>query len=358
MAEQQAGERTEKPSAKKIKDAREKGQVARSRDLASAASLAAVTLGLAWLGLEMVSAVAARMSSGLSTLADRAHGTIVPGTVETLLWAEATLLVQVVGPPALIAGLLSVSTSFAQIGFGFTPKALEVNWGRLNPANGFKRLMPTQALPELGKSLVGMAAVGAVGYGLIHGFYLKAPGLMGMSAVESGRVAWDQIWTLLWRTSLALVAVAAADYGIQYWHWYSGLKMTKKEVQDEAKSSDGRPEVKARVRRVQREMLRNRMLKAVETATVVVTNPTHFAVALEYRRGEMAAPKVVAKGTDHMAARIREIARKHDVPLIENKPLARALHKHAEVGDTIPADLFGAVAEVLAYLVRMKRLVV
>jgi flagellar biosynthetic protein FlhB len=356
MAEQQVGERTEKPTPKRIKDAREKGQVARSRDMAGAVSLAAVTLGLSWLGIEMLTGVATRMSSGLSTLADRAHGTIVPGTIETLAWADAGLFIWIAGPPALIAGLLSVGASFAQIGWNFSPKALEVNWARLSPASGFARLKPTHALPELGKSLVGMAAVVAVGYGLVHAFYLQAPGLMGMSAVESGRVAWDQIWTLLWRTSLALILVAAIDYGIQYWHWYSGLKMTRQELRDEAKSNEGRPEVKARVRRIQRDMLRHRMLKAVETATVVVTNPTHFAVALEYRRGEMAAPRVVAKGTDHMAARIREIARKHDVPLVENKTLARALHKHAEVGDTSPADLFGAVAEVLAYLVRMKRL--
>jgi flagellar biosynthetic protein FlhB len=356
MAEHEAGERTEKPTPKRVKDAREKGQVARSRDLSAAVSLAAVTLGLAWLGLEMMSTIATRVAMGLSTLADRAHQPIVPGTVETLLWADAGLLVKIVGPPALIAGLLSAGASFAQIGWAFAPKALEVDWQRLSPASGFARLKPTRALPELFKALFGMAAVGTVAYLLVAEFYVQAPGLMGMTEVESARVAWDRLWTLLWRTSLALVALALADYGIQYWQWYSGLKMTRQEVLDESKMNDGRPEIKARVRRIQREMARNRMLKAVETATVVVTNPTHYAVALEYRRGEMAAPRVVAKGQDHMAARIREIARKHDVPLVENVTLARALHKHAEVGDTIPADLFGAVAEVLAYLVRMKRL--
>jgi flagellar biosynthetic protein FlhB len=356
MAEQSTGERTEKPTPKRIKDAREKGQVARSRDLSAAVSLAAVTLGLAWLGFEMISSVAARISIGLTTLAERAHTPIVPGTIESLLWSEAGTLARVVGPPALIAGLLSVGASFAQIGWSFSPKALEVNWQRLSPGSGLSRLKPTHALPELGKSLVGIVVVGAVGYLVVRQFYLQAPGLMNMSPVESGRVAWDGLWTLLWRCSLALVALAAADYGIQYWHWYSGLKMTRQQVLDESKMNDGRPEVKARVRRIQREMARNRMLKAVETATVVVTNPTHYAVALEYRKGEMAAPKVVAKGVDHMAARIREIARKHDVPIVENVTLARALHKNAEVGDTIPADLFGAVAEVLAYLVRLKRL--
>jgi len=356
MAASQTGERTEKPTGKRIRDAREKGQVARSRDLSSAVSLAAVTLGLAWLGLEMLTRLAGRISIGLSTLADRAHVALVPGTIEGLLWAEAGLLLQIAGPPALIAGLLSVGTSFAQIGWSFSPKALELNWERLSPASGLTRLKPTHALPELGKSLIGIVLVGAVGYLIVHEFSVQAPGLMGMTVVESGRVAWDRLWTLLWRTSLVLVVLAAADYGVQYWHWYSGLKMTRQEVLDESRMNDGRPEVKARVRRIQREMARNRMLKAVETATVVVTNPTHYAVALEYRRSEMAAPRVVAKGADHMAARIREIARRHDVPIVENVTLARALHKHAEVGDTIPADLFGAVAEVLAYLVRMKRL--
>jgi flagellar biosynthetic protein FlhB len=356
MAEDQVGERTEKPTAKRVKDAREKGQVARSRDLSAAISLAATVLGLAWLGLEMMSTIAGRVSLGLSSLADHAHQPIVPGTVETLLWADAGLLVKVVGPPALIAGLLSAGASFAQIGWAFSPKALELNWERLSPAQGFIRLKPTRALPELFKALFGMAFVGGIAWMVVSEFYVQAPALMGMTAIESAGVAWDRLWTLLWRVSLALVALAAADYGIQYWQWYSGLKMTRQQVIDESKMNDGRPEVKARVRRIQRDIARNRMLKAVETATVVVTNPTHYAVALEYRRGEMAAPRVVAKGADHMAARIREIARKHDVPIVENVTLARALHKHAEVGDTIPADLFGAVAEVLAYLVRMKRL--
>lgn len=356
MAEQQAGERTEKPTAKRIKDAREKGQVARSRDLSSAVSLAAVTLGLGWLGVGMVTLIAGRIIVGLGTLADRAHQPIVAGAIEGLLWADGGLLMKIAGPPALIAGLLSVGASFAQIGWSFSPKALEVSWERLNPASGLARLKPMRAVPELLKALAGMIAVGVVGYLLIHEFYTQAPGLMGMTAAESGRVMWDRLWTLLWRCSLALVALAAADYGVQYWQWFSQLKMTRQQVTDESKMNDGRPEVKARVRRVQREMARNRMLQAVETATVVVTNPTHYAVALEYRRGEMTAPRVVAKGRDHMAARIREIARKHDVPIIENVTLARALHKHAEVGDTIPADLFSAVAEVLAYLVRMKRL--
>ncbi|MFO7302602.1 MAG: EscU/YscU/HrcU family type III secretion system export apparatus switch protein [Acidobacteriota bacterium] len=357
MAQQSTGERTEKPTAKRIRDARQRGQVARSRDLSAAVSLAAVTLGLAWLGIEIVTGAAERVAVTLGTLADRAHTAIVPGTVEGLLWSNGSALLRLAGPPALIAGLLSVGASMLQIGWNFSPKALELNWSRLSPTTGFSRLKPIQALPELGKALAGIAVVGAIVAGVVYGFYQQAPLLMNMSAVESGRFTWERLWTLLWRSSLALVVLAAVDYAVQYWRWYTGLKMTRQEVIDESKMNEGRPEVKARIRRIQRDMARSRMLKAVETATVVVTNPTHYAVALEYRRGEMAAPRVVAKGVDHMAARIREIARRHDVPIVENVALARALHKHTEVGDTIPADLFGAVAEVLAYLVRMKRLV-
>ena len=175
---------------------------------------------------------------------------------------------------------------------------------------------------------------------------------------ERGRIGarrLGRLWTLLWRSSLALVALAPPTTACS-----TGGGTP---VEDDpaggpgrAKSNDGSPEIKARVRRIQRDMARHRMLNAVETATVVVTNPTHFAVALEYRRGEMAAPRVVAKGQDHMAARIREIAREHGVPIVENVTLARALYKDADVGDSIPADLFGAVAEVLAYLVRLKQL--
>lgn len=355
MADQN-GERTEKPTPKKVKDARERGQVARSRDLSAAMSLASVTLALSWMGVAMVGTVADRLAAGLSTLADAAHTTVSPSHIISLLWSDASVLVRVVGPPAIIAGIVSVLASLLQVGWGFSPKALQVNWQRLSPVNGLSKFKPMQAGPETLKALFGMVVVGWVAWLLAKEFYLQAPALVGMSPLESGRVAWNELWTLLWRVSLALLALAVADYAWQYWQWFSQLKMSRKDVMDEARQNDGRPEVKSRIRRIQRDMARSRMLKAVETATVVVTNPTHYAVALEYHRGEMAAPKVVAKGVDHMAARIKEIAKKHDVPIVENVTLARALHKHAEIGDAIPADLFGAVAEVLAYLVRLKKL--
>jgi flagellar biosynthesis protein FlhB len=356
MSNPQQGERTEKPTPKRQQDAREKGQVARSRDLSGAVSLAMAALALGWFGASMFQAVAERLAMGLSTLADRAHGSLAPVHVIDQLWADAGVLARVSGPPALIAGFASVAASIAQVGWGWSPKALNVTWERLSPAQGLSRFKPIQSGPETLKAVFGMVVVGWISYLILRDFYIQAPSLMGMAPTDGARVGWDMLWRLLWQVGLALVVLGAMDFAFQYWRWYLQLKMTRKEAQDEAKQNDGRPEVKSRIRRIQRDMARNKMLKAVETATVVVTNPTHFAVALEYRRGEMAAPLVVAKGQDHMAARIREIARKHEVPIVENVSLARALYKAADVGDTIPADLFGAVAEVLAYLVRLKKL--
>jgi flagellar biosynthetic protein FlhB len=174
--------------------------------------------------------------------------------------------------------------------------------------------------------------------------------------VASGLSAWEHTVLFLKRAAITLIALAAGDFGLQKWRTGQSLKMTKQEVKDDMKMSEGNPEIKARVRRVQREMIRKRMLAAVPKATVVVTNPTHFAVALRYQRGQ-AAPEVVAKGADALALKIRTIAREHGVPIIENPPLARAIYKQVEVGEFIPGDLFEAVAEMLAYMIRLKQLV-
>lgn len=350
------GERTEKPTGKKLKDAKERGQVARSQSLTGGVTLAAVTLALSWFGVRMVSTIAARLASGLGSLADHAHGDIEATGVATQLIADAGLLVRVAGPPAAIAAVIAVVAGLAQVGWVMSPKALEINWERLSPASGLARLKPMQALPELVKSMLSMAVISWVAFVFVKACFVAAPSLMGMSPLESARAGWTQLWTLLWRASLALLTLGVADYGWQRFRWFSDLKMTRQELRDESKQNEANPEIKGRVRKIQRDMARNRMLKAVETATVVITNPTHFAVALEYRRGEMAAPVVVAKGQDHMAARIRTVAREHGIPIVENVTLARALYKAADLGDSIPADLFGAVAEVLAYLVRLKQL--
>jgi len=351
------GERTEKPTHKRIREAREKGQVPRSRELAGSLSFVALVLALGWLGPDLLHAVQARIASGLSHLGDRPLDPAEPAAIAGLFWSDAGLLVTVVGPLALVGALVSVLGNVAQTGWVHSPKALHLNWARLNPASGFQRFAPSQASQELVKALVGVAMVTVVGTLLIRDYLPVAPSLTAMAPDAAAASVWERLQTLLWRCGLALTLYAAGDYALQRWRWYTQHKMTRQEVRDEARMSEGNPEMKARVRRIQREMNRSRMLKSVPNATVVITNPTHFAVALEYRRKEMAAPKVVAKGQDLMAARIRTIAREHGVPIVENVTLARALYKNVDIGETIPASLFGAVADILAYLVRIKQLV-
>lgn len=356
MADQQSGEKTEKPSAKRLREAREKGNVPRSADLVAALSLLAVTTVLARTGAASVTRLQQHLAEALRRLGERAHQVMTPELVALDVAQSGVLLALLVLPVMAVAAFTGVAGNLVQSGWVFAPDRLAPDWSRLSPAKGFARFAPSQGGINVLKASIAVSIVSTLMYSLATQALAETPRLAWMSpsmaAAEGGR--W--IWRLLIQGGMALLALAAADVGWQWWRHYQSLKMTKQDLRDEAKSSDGNPEVKARVRRIQRDMTRRRMLAAVKTATVVVTNPTHFAVALEYARGTMTAPRVVAKGQDLLAARIREIAREYGVPIIENKPLAQALFKGAEVGDAIPGDLFGAVAEVLAYLVRIRQL--
>jgi flagellar biosynthetic protein FlhB len=351
-----SGEKTEKPTAKRKKDAREKGQVARSRELAAALSLVAATLALLRFGPLLVARIGERMASGLARLGDHPQSPLMQPELAGFVWSAGALTALIVGPIAGVAALASVGASVAQTGWMFTTKPLEMDFSRMSPSNGVKRFAPSQGGLELLRSAAGLIVLLVIGWGTVWELTSRAPELVAMTPAEAARDAWGRLWSLMWRASLALTALGAIDFGVQRYKWTSSLKMTKQEVKEESRSSEGSPEIKARVRRIQRDMARQRMLTAVKQATVVITNPTHYAVALEYRRERMSAPIVVAKGQDLMAARIRAIAREHGVPIVENPPLARTLHKDTEIGDVIPAPLFGAVAEVLAYLVRIKQL--
>jgi len=354
--DQSAGEKTERPSAKKLKDARDKGQVARSRDVAVALSSLAVTVAVTSLGSAMLARLATRLASALSHLGDRPLAPVTPGALTGQVVSDSLLIAIAVGPLMLVGGLSGLAGNVMQSGWVFAPEALKMNWAKLSPSNGLKRLAPKQSGVDLLKTVIAVTALSAISYNVLGEFVAFSPALARMAPADAGAEGWSRLVRLLWQAGFALLAIAAGDYGVQRWRHWSSLKMTKRDVSDESKSNDGNPQVKQRVRQIQRGMTRRRMLKAVRHASVVVTNPTHFAVALEYRRERMSAPVVVAKGKDLMAARIKKVARDHGVPTVENVPLAQALFKGAEVGDAIPAALFGAVAEVLAYLVRIKQL--
>jgi flagellar biosynthetic protein FlhB len=271
------------------------------------------------------------------------------------LVSGAQLIACVVGPIALVTMAAAVGMHGFQGGWNFAPESLQFNWSRLNPANGVKRFNVCRSGPDTLQDLVSVAVDRYLGWAR-PGRARETAALAWLSPGGAGGVAWSHTETLLWQIGFALAFLRPLRLRAAALPLMKQLKMTKQELKSEAKESEGNAEVKGRIRRIQRDMARRRMIDDVKKATVVITNPTHFAVALQYSRESMLAPKVLAKGRDILAARIREEARKHEIPIVENKPLAQALYKTVEVGETIPAQLFAAVAEVLAYLVRIKQL--
>jgi flagellar biosynthetic protein FlhB len=297
------------------------------------------------------------MQEGIGRLGQSPMRTIGRGEVVGLAVHTVLQLVWLIAPVALGALVATAVAAQAQGGFNMATEGLQLDFNRLNPVNGMKKLAPSKAGLDLVKTVIAACAVGTVAWQAVRIVVQDAPHMALTHPLTSAILGWDHVQTFLTRAVIVMLALACADFGLQKWRHLKQLKMTKQEVRDDHKMTEGNPEIKARVRRVQRDMLRRRMLAAVPTATVIITNPTHFAVALRYEKGQ-AAPEVIAKGADHLALRIRTVGREHGVPIVENAPLARSLYRTTEVGDRIPADLFEAVAEVLAYLIRLKQLVI
>jgi flagellar biosynthetic protein FlhB len=349
-------DRTELPTGRRIDEARRRGQIARSQDLGQAAGLAAALGALTLTGGYMMASLAQGVAAGLSRLAVRPGHELSAGEVTGLAVSGAASIALLVGPIAVAAALGVVGMQVAQGGFNIASEALKIDIARLNPVTGVKKF----GLKKGGvQSLKALVIVGVVVY-LSHPFVNRvleaSQQLMLMSPAQSALMVWEQMHGLLWKMVLLFAVIGAADYLWQKRQWTDSLRMTKQQVKDDNRMSEGSPETKGRVRKLMFEAFKKRMMAAVPKATVVITNPTHFAVALEYQRGQMAAPMVVAKGQGHLAERIKAVAREHGVPMVENVALAQALYKTCEVGDGIPGNLFEAVAEVLAYLIRLKQL--
>jgi len=349
-------EKTEKPTPKKLKESKDEGKVARSKDLNLAASSLSATAVLVWLGPTLVHRLADAVSASLNGVGSRARADVTPGDLTSLVIANGALIGLLVGPIAIAAAIAGVATAAAQGGLQFTAKNMTPDLTKLNPVNGLKRLAPSQSWVDMAKTLLIVTVLGSLAYQIGKGLAISSVRFPWMSPVGAAGEGWASVSRLLWQTGFAILSLSGGDYALQRWRLMKSLKMSVQDVRDEGKSSEGSPEMKGRVRKLQRELSRQRMMVDTASATVVVTNPTHYAVALKYDRDKSPAPIVVAKGKDLVALRIREIARKNGVPIIENPPLARALHAGAEVGDTIPAALFGAVAEILGYLIRIKQL--
>lgn len=351
MAEMDFQERTEQATQKRRDDARRRGQVARSRELNIAAVLLAGALALVAARGHFGASMEALMRSGLSI--ERAtldH----PERMASAL-ADASLAVLMDFAPLLVAlAIAAVGGALAVGGWVFSTESFTPQWSRLDPVQGMKRLASLRGLVEVGKALAKGLVIGgfALGYLLWVQDSVIALGLEPLRAALAD--AGGMIVIALVVCSFGMLVVALADAPFQIWSHNRELRMTRQEIREELKESEGRPEVRSRIRSLQQQLANRRMLQDVPKATVVVTNPTHFAVALRYEDGRMRAPVVVAKGVDHMAARIREIATKNRVALFEAPLLARALYWTTNVNQEIPAPLYLAVAQVLTYVYRLK----
>jgi flagellar biosynthetic protein FlhB len=354
---QSSEERTEQPTGRRLQDARRKGKIARTKEAGQAASLVAATLALGWLGGSVLSRLGESMAAGISRMGTLARAPLDQAQVTTLA-VDAVMTVGIVAAPVALTAVVTVlAFHSAQGGLVFASEALHVDWNRLNPATGFKRLGPSTGGVELLRMAVSATLIGVLGWMALNEYVQGSGNLARLAPEDAAGTMWTVAMRLIKQSAIGLLAIAAADYFVQRHRLMKSLRMTKQEVKDDHKMTEGNPEIKSRVRKVQREMVRRRMLAATKKATVVITNPTHYAVALEYRRNGMNAPVVVAKGRGVLAQRIKAIAREHGIPTVENVPLARALYAEAEVGDIIPGALFEAVAEILAYLIRLKQLV-
>lgn len=347
MAEDSDLERTEPASARKLEQAREKGNVPRSRELATFAILLASVGIVAALGVYMYQGLGGIMRNALSF--DGADVATPDMMVRNLRDAVVDgLLVYL--PMSIAVVVAAVAANLMVSGWVFSTQAFEPNFSKLNPLKGIARMFSRQSLVELIKTILKSALIaGVAGWMIWH----QHDGILALAGepLESAVAHFAQItlFTFLAAAS-AFAFIVVIDVPFQIWNHHHGLRMTKQEVRQESKEMEGDPQIKARVRSLQREAARRRMMQAVPQADVVVTNPLHFAVALKYEEGRMAAPLLVAKGSQLVAERIKELAREHRVPIVEAPPLARALHRHVEVGDTIPGTLFTAVAQVLAYV--------
>ncbi|HEY1802498.1 MAG TPA: EscU/YscU/HrcU family type III secretion system export apparatus switch protein [Terriglobales bacterium] len=338
--------KTEKPTAQRRKKARDQGQIARSRELSTALAWGG---GMAVIAFQVPEAV--RQFHGLlQSSLDISITEPLSAGGPIMFWSAVAVLRWSV-PVLLTAWVCSLTGGLLQGGLIFSPEALTPKIEKMNPVGKLGQMFSLAGLSGILKSLIPFSVILWIGVATIQNHWQKVVESASLSTRAFASFLASALWSLSWKSGLVLVAWAGADYLLVWWKLEGDLKMSKQEVKDDSRQSDGNPEVKGRIRRMQRQMRRRQMLRDTEKASVVITNPTHFAVALKYDP-EMEAPVVVAKGRDLLAQEIKEVARWHEIPVMENPPLAQALFKTVDVGRPIPAKLYTAVAEILAFVFR------
>jgi len=349
MADDQ--EKTEQATPKKREEARKKGQVVMSRELTSAVIILASVWSFKSFGPALLRGLQELMVRYFTALS----GGPMSETAFSALMREGMLSVLVIiAPMALLIAFVSSLSVVAQHGLLWSASPIMPDWSRIDPLSGFKRLLSIQGLVGLAKTFMKFLVVGWVAYRVIQA---ELPGILVLTQIDPGSVfaaAGGALRQLFLWSGLVIALIGAADFGFQKWEHERKLRMSKQEIKEEQKTTEGSPQVRSRIRSLQREMARNRMIADVPSADVIVTNPTHLAVAIRYEAEKMRAPKVVAKGAGFVARKIKEIARENNIPVMEDKPLARMLYKTVEIGQEVPSTVYRAVAEVLAYVYKLK----
>jgi flagellar biosynthetic protein FlhB len=351
MSDESDAEKTEPASQKKIDDARKEGDVPRSRELATFTVLMTSGIGLWMFGSKLVRELSAVLVSGLSLDREQIYNSDV--LINRVTTDVGSILLACL-PLAIAIMCVALASPLLIGGWLFSSKSFMPNFGKLDPIKGIGNMFSKNALVELFKAIGKTLVVGVVAWFVVMSEKEAVIGLAVEPLLAGSVHLGDLVATAFLYMVGGLGLIAAIDGPYQMWHYADKLKMTRQEMIQESKESDGNPEMKGRIRQMQREMSKRRMMADVPIADVVVTNPTHYAVALKYTDGQGGAPRVVAKGSDEVAAKIRELARENKVALLEAPALARALHKHTEIGDEIPEALYSAVAEVLAYVFQLR----
>ncbi len=344
---------TEEPSDRKLSQAREQGDVVKSMDIPQVATLAAITATIAWAGGWMMQSIATSMLPFLAhpdQIDLSGHGTI--NVMKTVMGS----ILPVLGTIFAVTGIAGVAGNVFQTGFMFTPsKLFEGGLSKLNPLEGFKRLFGMDAFIQFTKSLVKVVILAVIAWWILKPHAMQITQLAELAPAAIIPLTWDILKALLYAVLIMLTFGAGLDWFIQRQRFMKRMRMSKQEIKDENKQSEGDPQIKARLRQIRMQRARRRMMSNVAKATVVVMNPTHYAVALRYEPGVTAVPMCVAKGMDLLALKIREIAEEAGVPIIEDPPLARALFATVDIDETIPKEQYEAVAKVIGFIMGKKQ---
>lgn len=348
------GEKTEKATGKKRSDARKKGQVVFSKDFNMAITFMATMILLNSFGGFIITRLKQDylyFSNYSGTMDDM----YTPTNISIILGKMVTDIMSITAPILFGAMVIGVMLNYFQIGILFTTDPIKMKLDKLNPINGLKQMFSIRSIVELAKNLVKIMILSYVAYAYLQDKMALIVEMMKMDAIQIGLNIWNLLYNLSIRISLILIIIGVVDFIYKKWQNERDLRMSKEEVKEEYKMLEGNPQVKAKIREKQRMMAMSRMMQEVPKADVIITNPTHFAVAVKYDMTKFAAPYVLAKGQDLIAKNIRKVAEENKIPIVENKPLARELYASVEIGRTIPENLYHAVAEILAFVYKVKK---